>query len=70
MTVAQLRLVGDADTLAHLVAHLNEARIDGVQFAIQTPRSGRKGSEHLAYGTVRVTAPDPGQPGHEGGEPQ
>jgi hypothetical protein len=53
-TVAQLRLTGAADTVASLVVALNTARVDGVQFTLQPCRPGRKGDEHLAYGTVRL----------------
>lgn len=52
--VAQIRLAGDADTIAALVLFLNRVPFEGVQFAIQTPRTGRKGDEHLAYGTVTL----------------
>jgi hypothetical protein len=55
--VAQLRLTGDAETVAALVVALNTARIEGLQFALQPSRPGQKGDEHLAYGTVRLVEP-------------
>jgi hypothetical protein len=54
LPVAQIRLTGDADTVAALVVTLNAARVEGAQFALQPSHPGRTGSEHLAYGTVRL----------------
>jgi uncharacterized membrane protein YccC len=60
-SVAQLRLTGDAETVAALAVALNTARIEGVQFALQPSRPGQKGDEHLAYGTARLVAPEQAQ---------
>jgi hypothetical protein len=59
LPVAQIRLTGDAATVAALVVLLTSARIDGVQFALHPARPGRTGDEHLAYGTVRLVEPPP-----------
>jgi hypothetical protein len=60
-SVAQLRLTGDAETVAALVVALNASHVEGVQFALQPSRPGQKGDEHLAYGTVRLVAPEQAQ---------